>query len=175
MAAAAAHFYQIPLSEIAKALAGFKGIKRRLEVVDQVKGITLVDDFGHHPTALRETIGALRSKFPGRKLWALFEPRSNTTRRAVFQHDLPAALALADGVLMTKVARADQLKPEERLDPEQVIADIAKKGIPAHYEENTDTLVERLIPLLGPDDVVCAFSNGSFDGVLKKISAALKA
>jgi UDP-N-acetylmuramate: L-alanyl-gamma-D-glutamyl-meso-diaminopimelate ligase len=174
MAAAAAHFYQIPLETIAAALRSFQGVKRRLETRAEINGITVVDDFGHHPTALRETIGALRLKFPGRRLWALFEPRSNTTRRAVFQKELPAALALADGVFISRVARLEQIPPEQRLNPEKVSADIAATGIPSFYEPDADAIVTKLRPLLQPGDVIAVFSNGGFDGIHDKLAAALR-
>jgi UDP-N-acetylmuramate: L-alanyl-gamma-D-glutamyl-meso-diaminopimelate ligase len=174
MAAAAAHFYQIPLETIAAALRSFQGVKRRLETRAEINGITVVDDFGHHPTALRETIGALRLKFPGRRLWALFEPRSNTTRRAVFQKELPAALALADGVFISRVARLEQIPPEQRLNPEKVSADIAATGIPSFYEPDADAIVAKLRPLLQPGDVIAVFSNGGFDGIHDKLVAALR-
>ncbi len=93
--------------------------------------MTIIDDFGHHPTAMKETLLGLRKRFPRRRLWALFEPRSNTTRRAVFQHELPAALALADGVFVAQVAALEQIPVNERLHPEQVVADINKAGVQA--------------------------------------------
>jgi len=173
MAAAAAHFYQIPLDTIAEALKQFKGVKRRMEVFGEVKGVTLVDDFGHHPTALRETIAALRTKYPGKKLWALFEPRSNTTRRNVFQKELPAALASADGVFISQVARLEQLPAAERLDPEKVMADIRAAGIMAFYEPDAEAIVHKLVPLLKKDDVVAVFSNGGFGGIHRKLLDAL--
>ncbi|MFH1067410.1 MAG: UDP-N-acetylmuramate:L-alanyl-gamma-D-glutamyl-meso-diaminopimelate ligase [bacterium] len=173
MAIAAAHFYQIPLDQIAAALAAFKGIKRRMEIKAEINGVTIVDDFGHHPTALRETIGALRLKFPHRKLWALFEPRSNTTRRNVFQKELPAALALADGVFISQVARLEQIPEEERLNPEKVMEDIARAGVPAYYEPNAAAIVAKLKPMLQPGDVVAVFTNGSFDGIHQKLVEAL--
>ena len=112
------------------------------------RGVTVIDDFGHHPTAIRETLGALRHRFPGHRLWAVFEPRSNTTRRAVFQQELPAALALADGVFLAQIAALEQI-PED--------------------------IVERIVPLLQPNDVVTIFSNGGFDGIHEKLLAALRA
>jgi len=102
-------------------------------------------------------------------LWALFEPRSNTTRRAVFQHDLPAALAEADGVILAQVARMDQLKPEERLDPERVVADIGAAGREAFYEKDTDAIIARLKPLAREGDVVVVLSNGGFDGIHERL------
>jgi UDP-N-acetylmuramate: L-alanyl-gamma-D-glutamyl-meso-diaminopimelate ligase len=171
MAIAAAHFYQIPLLEIARAVAAFEGVRRRQEIRGEVRGVTIIDDFGHHPTAMRETLQGMRHRFPHRRLWAIFEPRSNTTRRAVFQHELPAALALANGVFVAQVAALEQIPPSERLHPEQVVADIAKTGIPAYYEPNADAIVAKLNPLLQPGDVVIVFSNGGFGGIHQKLLA----
>jgi len=169
MAASAAHFYGVPVEKIREALAAFKGIKRRQEVRGTVGGITIIDDFGHHPTAIRETLAGLRRRYLGARLWAVFEPRSNTTRRAVFQHELPKAFAEADGVFIAQVARLDQLPPEERLNPERVVADIAAMGKPAFYEPTADEIVEKLKPLAQSGDVVVVFSNGGFDGIHQKL------
>jgi UDP-N-acetylmuramate: L-alanyl-gamma-D-glutamyl-meso-diaminopimelate ligase len=169
MAISAAHFYGVPLPVIAKAIASFQGIKRRQEVRGTVRGITIIDDFGHHPTAIRETLRGLRHQYAGRRLWALFEPRSNTTRRAVFQHDLPKALAEADGVILAQVARMDQLKPEERLDPERVVEDVAATGRPAFYEPDVDAIIQRLKPLAEKGDVVVILSNGGFGGIHERL------
>jgi len=169
MAISAAHFYGVSLNKIAEAMASFQGIKRRQEVRGTVHGITILDDFGHHPTAIRETLRGLRHQYAGRRLWALFEPRSNTTRRAVFQHDLPKALAEADGVILSQVARMDQLKPEERLDPERVIEDIAASGRPAFYEPGVDEIIDRLKPLAKEGDVIVILSNGGFGGIHERL------
>ncbi len=169
MAASAAHYYGIAPAKIREALASFQGIKRRQEVRGTVRGITVIDDFGHHPTAIRETLAGLRAKFGSARIWAVFEPRSNTTRRAVFQHELPAAFADADGVFIAKVARLDQLPENERLNPERVVADIAATGKPAFYEPTADDIVARLGPLARDGDVVAVFSNGGFDGIHQKL------
>src|SRR5512144_1222305 len=102
--------------QIQSAFETFKGIKRRMEVRGIAGGVTVVDDFGHHPTAIRETLRALRIRFPGQKIWAVFEPRSNTTRRNVFQTELVDAFSDADAVVVSEVARLEQLPPEQRLD-----------------------------------------------------------
>jgi UDP-N-acetylmuramate: L-alanyl-gamma-D-glutamyl-meso-diaminopimelate ligase len=169
MAISAAHFYGVPLEVIAQGIASFTGVKRRQEVRGTVRGITIIDDFGHHPTAIRETLRGLRHQYPGRRLWALFEPRSNTTRRAVFQHDLPKALAEADGAILSQVARMDQLAPEQRLDPERVVADIAATGRPAFYEPGVDEIIARLKPLVREGDVVVILSNGGFGGIHERL------
>jgi UDP-N-acetylmuramate: L-alanyl-gamma-D-glutamyl-meso-diaminopimelate ligase len=174
MAIAAAHFYQIPLPTLAHGLSQFTGIQRRQEVRGEVSGVTVIDDFGHHPTAIRETLRALRYQYPGRRLWAIFEPRSNTTRRAVFQHSLPEALALADGVFVAQVAALEQIPVEQRLRPEQVVADIIARGVPAYYEKDAEAIVASLIPLIKESDVVVVFSNGGFRGIHGKLLEALK-
>ncbi len=171
MAISAAHFYQIPLPTIAEAVARFEGVKRRQEVRGSVRGVTVIDDFGHHPTAMRETLKGLRHQYPGQRIWALFEPRSNTTRRSVFQRDLPEALAQADGVLVAQVAALEQIPAEERLNPEKVVADINAAGVPAYYEPDADAIVARLRPLLREKDVVVVFSNGGFGGIHEKLLA----
>jgi UDP-N-acetylmuramate: L-alanyl-gamma-D-glutamyl-meso-diaminopimelate ligase len=169
MAASAAHFYGVPVPKIQKALAGFKGIKRRQEVRGEVNGITIIDDFGHHPTAIRETLSGLRARYPRSRLWAIFEPRSNTTRRSVFQHELPKCFAQADGVFLSRVARIEQIPEGERLNPERVVADILAAGKPAFYEPTADHIIERLAPLARSGDVVVVFSNGGFDGIHDKL------
>lgn len=174
MAISASRFYGVSLAKIRKALARFQGIARRQEVRGEAGGVKVIDDFGHHPTAIRETLRALRHRYPGCRLWAVFEPRSNTTRRAVFQHDLPDALKLADGVLISQVARLDQIPEEERLDPEAVVEAIAQSGRPAFYEPDVAHILERLVPLLRAKDVVAVFSNGGFDGIHGKLLARLR-
>jgi UDP-N-acetylmuramate: L-alanyl-gamma-D-glutamyl-meso-diaminopimelate ligase len=174
MAAAAARFYGLTPEVIQTALTSFEGIARRQEVRGSARGVTVIDDFGHHPTAIRETLSALRHRFPGRRLWAIFEPRSNTTRRAVFQHELPRALQLADGVILAQIAALEQIPAEERLNPEAVVTAIAEAGRIAFYERDAGAIVARIVPLLVPNDVVVIFSNGGFDGIHEKLLARLR-
>lgn len=173
MAVSAAHFYGIPTSVIRDALLKFQGIKRRQEVRGVVSGITIIDDFGHHPTAIRQTLEGLAHRYAGSRLWALFEPRSNTTRRAFFQHDLPAAFAAAYGVVIGEVNRAADLAPEERLDADRLVADLQKAGHPTFHEASADKIVERLRPQLRRGDVLILLSNGSFNGLHEKLLAGL--
>jgi len=173
MAVSASRFYGISTEEIRKALLGFEGIARRQEVRGEARGVKVIDDFGHHPTAIRETLRSLRHRYPGSRLWAIFEPRSNTTRRAIFQRELPEALKLADGVLISKVARLEQLPEAERLNPTAIVASIMESGRPAFYETDTHHIIKRIIPLLKQNDVVTVFSNGGFDGLHDKLLAAL--
>jgi UDP-N-acetylmuramate: L-alanyl-gamma-D-glutamyl-meso-diaminopimelate ligase len=173
MAVSAARFYGVSLANIRKALKSFKGIARRQEVRGEVRGITVIDDFAHHPTAIRETIRALQHRYHGSRIWAVFEPRSNTTRRAVFQDELPDALKLADGVFISQIARLDQIPERERLDPQAVMKSIAAAGRPAFYEPDAAHIIEKLVPLLKKKDVVAVFSNGGFDGIHQKLLDAL--
>ncbi len=173
MAASAAHFYGITTEEIRTALANFAGIKRRQEIRGEKNGVKVIDDFGHHPTAIRETLAGLKQRYNGARVWAVFEPRSNTTRRAVFQTALPEAFAQADGTFIAQVAKLEQIPEAERLHPEKVVADIAAAGKPAYYEETATTIVERLVPMTAPGDVIVVFSNGGFDGIHDKLLAAL--
>src|SRR5207249_152057 len=149
-------------AQIQSAFATFTGIKRRMETRGVSNGVTVLDDFGHHPTAIRETIRALRVKFPGQRLWAIFEPRSNTTRRNFFQKELAAALALADGVVVSEVARLEMLSASERLDPAKLMSDLQIEGKPAAYLPDVETIVEHVAKKARSGDVVCVFSNGGF-------------
>jgi UDP-N-acetylmuramate: L-alanyl-gamma-D-glutamyl-meso-diaminopimelate ligase len=116
----------------------------------------------------------LRHRYSGSRIWAIFEPRSNTTRRAVFQQTLPDALKLADGVFISEVARLDQIPAQERLDPKAVVDSIAASGRPAFYEPDVEHIIERLMPLLKEKDVVAIFSNGGFDGIHEKLLERLR-
>ena len=172
---AAAKHCGLKNSQIQSAFSTFKGIKRRMEVRGIAGGVTIVDDFGHHPTAIRETLRALRIKFGTQKIWAVFEPRSNTTRRNVFQHELAAAFQDADAVVLAQVAKLDQLKPEERLNPEQLMQDIQASGKSTAYLAEVDQIVSHLARHAQGGEVVCVFSNGGFGGIHGKLLDALRA
>src|SRR5881296_3691777 len=174
MAAMAARFYDVPKAKIDNAFKTFAGIARRQELRGEARGVKVIDDFGHHPTAIAYTLEALRHRYRRNRLWAIFEPRSNTTRRAIFQQQLPDALKLADGVFIAQVAKLEQIPEEERLNPEAVVNAIAKAGPPAFYEQNADAIVDRMVPMLRPNDVVAVFSNGGFDNIHDKLLARLK-
>ena len=152
-------------AQIQAAFDTFTGVKRRMEVRGERAGVAVVDDFGHHPTAIRETLRALRLKFPGRPLWAVFEPRSNTTRRNVFQQELADALALADAVVVAEVARLELLAPSERLDPARLMNELRGAGKPAAYLPDAGAIIAHLVRDARRGDVVCVFSNGGFGGI----------
>ena len=175
MAAMAARFYDVPKSKIDNAFKSFSGIARRQEIRGEVRGVKVIDDFAHHPTAIAHTLRALRHRYRGHRLWAVFEPRSNTTRRAVFQQQLPDALNLADGVFIAQVAKLEQIPEDERLNPEAVVDAISEAGHPAFYEQNADAIIDRIVPMLRPKDVVAIFSNGGFDNIHEKLLARLHA
>jgi UDP-N-acetylmuramate: L-alanyl-gamma-D-glutamyl-meso-diaminopimelate ligase len=175
MAISVALAYRLPVEVIQSALARFAGVARRQEIRGEVNGIKVIDDFGHHPTAIRETLSALRCRYPGQKILAIFEPRSNTTRRAIFQTALPEALKLADVVILARVARLDQLPPDDRLDPKRVVQMIQACGIPAFYEPHVEDILHRVKPLAKPGDVIVVFSNGGFEGIHQRLLTELAA
>jgi len=155
--------------QIQSAFETFKGVKRRMEVRGIAGGVTLIDDFGHHPTAIRETLAALRVKYPAQKIWALFEPRSNTTRRNVFQTDLVGAFGRADAVVVSQVARLEQIAPEERLNPEKLMQDLKASGRDATYLPDADSIVAHVAKNVQGGDIVVVFSNGGFGGIHAKL------
>lgn len=129
----------------------------------------MIDDFGHHPTAIRETLRALRVKFPGRRIWAVFEPRSNTTRRNVFQEELVDALERADRVVVAEVARLEQLPAGDRLNPDKLMQDLRLTGKPASYLPTVESIIEHIVADAIPGDVVCVFSNGGFGDIHRRL------
>ena len=165
----------MPTARIASAFNSFSGIARRQELRGEAGGVKVIDDFGHHPTAIAQTLQALRHRFRGQRLWAVFEPRSNTTRRAVFQQQLTEALKMADGVFISQVARLEQIPEDQRLKPDQIVAAIAKTSRPAFYEQNANAIVDRIFPMLRPKDLVVVFSNGGFDNIHEKLLTRLRA
>jgi len=160
--------------QIHRGFATFAGVKRRMEVRGEAAGVTVIDDFAHHPTALAQTIRAIRDKYPRRRLWALFEPRSHTTRRNIFQRELAESLALADGVFIARADRLQELSEDERLKPEQIIETLRRRGRIAEVSENSDEIVNKLLPSLRTSDVVAVFSNGKFDSIHDKLLARLR-
>jgi UDP-N-acetylmuramate: L-alanyl-gamma-D-glutamyl-meso-diaminopimelate ligase len=162
-------------TQIQAAFATFQGVQRRMTVRGEVRGIAVVDDFGHHPTAIRETLRALRVKFPGRRLWAIFEPRSNTTRRNIFQDELVDALERADQIVVAEVARLEQLQPNERLNPDKLMQDLRLAGKPAAYLPTVESILDHVVAGAKEGDVVCVFSNGGFGGIHDRLLQRLAA
>jgi UDP-N-acetylmuramate: L-alanyl-gamma-D-glutamyl-meso-diaminopimelate ligase len=158
---------------IVEAIASFKSVKRRLEVRAVERGVTVIDDFAHHPTAIRETLRALRAAYPQSRLWAVLEPRSNTLRRSVFEHELVEALALADEVVLAGVFKQESIPEDERLHPEAVVFALAAQGHNAMLAANVEAIVDHLTTSAQPGDVVAILSNGGFDGIYEKLPARL--
>jgi UDP-N-acetylmuramate: L-alanyl-gamma-D-glutamyl-meso-diaminopimelate ligase len=173
-AAALAAGQGVPVEAIVEALATFKSVKRRLEVRAEVAGVTVIDDFAHHPTAIRETLRALKSAYCGRKLWAVLEPRSNTLRRNVFERELVESLSLADEVVLAGVFKSDAIPVLERLEPEHVVDALNAKRVPAVLCVDADAIVAEIAPRVRSGDVVAILSNGGFGGIYTKLPLALE-
>jgi UDP-N-acetylmuramate: L-alanyl-gamma-D-glutamyl-meso-diaminopimelate ligase len=172
-AAALAAGQGIPAAAIVEALATFRSVKRRLEVRAEVNGVTIIDDFAHHPTAIRETLRALRTAYAGRRLWAVLEPRSNTLRRNVFEQALVESLALADRSVLAGVFKSEAIPAGERLHPENVVAALRARGLESALYADADAIIAAIAPELRPGDVVAILSNGGFGGIYDKLPKAL--
>jgi UDP-N-acetylmuramate: L-alanyl-gamma-D-glutamyl-meso-diaminopimelate ligase len=162
----------IAQQDLAIGLRRFKGIKRRLETVGVSRGITVLDDFAHHPTAVRETLSALRTGYPSRRIWAVFEPRSASSCRRVFQDDFAQAFGAADEVVLAAVFRSS-LPESERLDAEQLVADLVASGKHARYIPEVDDIVRTVVAEGQEGDVVVLMSNGGFGGIHRRLVQAL--
>jgi UDP-N-acetylmuramate: L-alanyl-gamma-D-glutamyl-meso-diaminopimelate ligase len=168
-AIAVAHGRGIGTDSLAEAMATFRSVKRRMDVKGERAGILVVDDFAHHPTAVRATIEAARGRWPNRRLWAILEPRSNSMRRKVFEESLPKALGLADRVILGGVFRAQQLGDENRLAPESVAAAVRALGKDARAFDGAEAIAEYLASEAKAGDLLLVMSNGSFDGLCDKL------
>ena len=173
-AAALAANYGISKEEISAALKTFKSVRRRLEVKAEVNGITIIDDFAHHPTAIAGTLKALRSRYPGRRLWAILEPRSNTLRRNIFQQELADSLALADRVVLAGIFKSEAIPEAERLNLDLAVERIAQQGRTARIIADADSIVAMTAPEIRPGDVVAILSNGGFGGIYEKLPQRLR-
>jgi UDP-N-acetylmuramate: L-alanyl-gamma-D-glutamyl-meso-diaminopimelate ligase len=173
-AIAIAHGRGVSGEAIAGAMAEFRGVLRRLETKGESSGVLVVDDFAHHPTAIRVTIDAARHRWPGRKLWAVFEPRSNTMRRRVFENDLAASLATADATVLGAVNRANLLSDEERMSPTRVLDTLRATGRTAEGFDSAEEIADYLAAETRPGDLVLVMSNGSFDGLCGKLLGKLQ-
>jgi UDP-N-acetylmuramate: L-alanyl-gamma-D-glutamyl-meso-diaminopimelate ligase len=159
---------------IEQALATFRNVRRRMDIKGEERGVLVVDDFAHHPTAIRLTLEAARTRWPGRRLWAAFEPRSNSMRRKVFEGQLPEALSVADAVVLGPVHRAQQLCDSERLSPEAVAESLRARGRRAAAFPSAENIAEHLAQEVRKGDVVLVMSNGSFDGLCEKLLELLR-
>ncbi len=161
-------------SALAAGLRGFRGIKRRLEVVGVSRGVTVLDDFAHHPTAVHETLLALKTGYPARRIWAVFEPRSASSCRRVFQSDFARAFGGADEVVIAGVFRST-LPEAERLSTSQLVDDLKGAGQRARHLAEVDDIVRAIVAESHEGDVVVMMSNGGFGGIHRKLLQALAA
>jgi UDP-N-acetylmuramate: L-alanyl-gamma-D-glutamyl-meso-diaminopimelate ligase len=140
----------------------------------EIAGVTVIDDFAHHPTAIRETLRALRAAYAGRRLWAVLEPRSNTLRRNVFERELIESLALADEVVLAQVFKSEAIPVNERLEPEHVVNALKAKGVPVVLCADADAIVAEISPRVKSGDVIAILSNGGFGGIYEKLPRELQ-
>lgn len=173
MSACAAAVAGLTADQIRTALTSFEGVARRQEVRGTVNGVTVVDDFAHHPTAISQAIAGLRQRFPKSRLWVLFEPRSNTTIRNLFQHELATSLAEADFAVVSRVENHKRLKPEEQLDEQMLCDEITAAGTDCYLGKNVDDIVANVVTRVHPNDVLLVMSNGGFGGIHNKLLSAL--
>ena len=162
----------LDIESLRKGLAAFKGVKRRLEVVGEARGVTVYDDFAHHPTAVDETLKAVRRASPGTRIWAIFEPRSASSCRRVFQDDFARAFAGADEVVIASVFRSS-LPPEERLSESRLVGDLTARNVHARHLPDVEAIVDAVAREARAGDVIVVMSNGGFGGIHRKLLAAL--
>ncbi len=168
-AIAVAHQRGVPVKDIKRGIASFAGVRRRQELRGIAGGVTVLDDYAHHPTAVRETLKALRRRFPKRRLIAVYEPRSATSRRKTFQSEFVGAFAHADEVIVGRLYEPGKIPPDERFDPEKLALDLHRSGTKASYTPDVDGIVKQLAENAAPGDVVVVLSSGSFDGLHDKL------
>ena len=155
--------------EINEGFRTFKGVKRRQEIVGEKKGVTVIDDFAHHPTAIDLTIDAVKKAYPGQKVWAVFEPRSATSRRKIFEDSFPNSFLKADRVIFSRLFAPEKIEEEERLDIERVVASICELGGIADYIPQVDDIVEFITKNSKAGNVILVMSSGGFGGIHQKI------
>jgi UDP-N-acetylmuramate: L-alanyl-gamma-D-glutamyl-meso-diaminopimelate ligase len=164
----------LDLDQIQNGLNSFKNVKRRLEIRGEVNGITVYDDFAHHPTAIRETLNGLHKQFPNNRIWAVFEPRTNTTRRNIFQQEMVTSFAQAFGIAIGKINRPHLLKKEERFDRDQLCNALKKQNKVAFYHDNIEEIINWLVPQVQGGDKIVIMSNGGFDDIYTKMLQRLE-
>jgi len=168
-AVAVAYGRGVECDAIKRAMATFISVRKRMEIKGEANGVLVVEDFAHHPTAIRMTLDATRTRWPGRKIWAAVEPRSNTMRRKIFQLVLPEALAIADAIVIGPVSRAQLLEEGDRLSPESIAQSLVELGKPARAFDSATAIADYVAAEAKPGDLVMVMSNGSFDGLSGKL------
>jgi len=171
-AVAVAGLLGVAPADLEEAMPGFKGVRRRMEVFLEAEGVTFIDDFAHHPTAIRETIAAARMRWPGRRLWVLFEPRSNTVVTNRFQGAIADALSDADELWIGPIYRQDRIPEEERLDRDALAAALRGRGPNARCTDDVAAIVQDVVGRVREGDVVLILSNGAFGGIYDRLRAA---
>jgi UDP-N-acetylmuramate: L-alanyl-gamma-D-glutamyl-meso-diaminopimelate ligase len=172
-AVATAHAVGAGWDAIREGLATFRSVRRRMEVRGEVRGVTVIDDFAHHPTAVRGTLEAVRERYPGQRVTAIFEPRSYTAQRRQFQEDYRKALGLADRVVVAGLFHPERYDRTTGMDPEELVGSIRSRGVPADHIPDVDEIVARVVAEAGPGDVLLVMSNGGFGGIHEKLLGAL--
>ncbi len=172
-ALAAAHYSGVDRDDLARGLADFRGIKRRQEVRGVKNGVTVIDDFAHHPTAVRETVRAVKAFYRDQRLVAVFEPRTNTSMRDVFQQAYAACFDPADLVCIRQPPLLKKIPEDQRFSSRKLVEDIQKRGIPAHYFADTEAIIDFVVDQAAPRDVVLIMSNGGFDNIHARLLEAL--
>lgn len=170
----AAHLAGMQDEAIQAALLAFEGVCRRYDVLGEPQGILVIDDFAHHPTAVRETLKAIREFHPGRRILAAFEPRTNSSRRSVFQRDYAKAFDAADRVYMREPPGLDAIPPAERLHTETLVEEIGARGTETLLFRESETLLQSLVQDARTGDVIVCMSNGSFDGLPRRLVQMLQ-
>ena len=168
------HHFGLDAATIAAGLAAFGGVKRRQEVRGIEKGITVIDDFAHHPTAVKETLSALKAAYTGRRLVAVFEPRTNSSRRAIFQRDYALAFDDADMILLRQPVPLPDVGPEMMFSSKKLTDDLRRRGKNARVFPEAEAIIAALLPELKENDVVAILSNGGFDGIHERLLSALR-
>jgi UDP-N-acetylmuramate: L-alanyl-gamma-D-glutamyl-meso-diaminopimelate ligase len=172
-ASAILHRLGVAEDDIREGLASFRGVRRRLQFQAEVGGVRIYEDFAHHPTAVRETLLAVREVFRPRRLWAIYEPRSATSRRNVFQNEIAEALALADCIALPALYRPEKVPEGERLDIERLVEDLRRQGRAAWNLETVEGIIQKVSSEASSGDLVLIMSNGGFGGIYEKLPAAL--
>jgi UDP-N-acetylmuramate: L-alanyl-gamma-D-glutamyl-meso-diaminopimelate ligase len=172
-AIAVAHARGVSVKDIQRGVSSFAGVRRRQELRGIAGGVTVLDDYAHHPTAVRETLKALRKRFPKRRLIAVYEPRSATSRRKTFQQEFADAFAYADEVIVGRLYDASKIPAEDRFDPERLALDLHRSGTKASYTPDVENIVKQLAANAAPGDVVCVLSSGSFEGLHDRLLDAI--
>jgi len=172
-ATAILHRLGIAEDDIRESLESFRGVRRRLQFLAEVRGIRIYQDFAHHPTAVRETLEAFRTSFRPKRLWAIYEPRSATSRRNIFQGEIADALAVADCIAIPDLYRPEKVPESERLDLTRLIGDLRQQGRDAWNLRDAAGIIQKVCEEARPGDFVLIMSNGGFGGIFEKLPAAL--